>query len=370
MIIRRRAFLTMLGAGSLAALGMSRSGSVVNQPRWLSPYRDDEGRYGLATLDGQGSGLSRVLLPDRAHGVVIAPDRHRAIVVARRPGTFAAVIDLATGRVRDVFRATPDRHFYGHGVFSRNGELLFTTENDYNGERGVIGMRSVRNEYRPIGEWSSYGIGPHELVLSADGDTLIIANGGILTHPDSGRSKLNLPTMSPSLARLDACTGKLLMELRLPPRLHQLSIRHLAATPAGDVVFGMQNQGPLDSGLPLVGVWRADGSYGLWQQDRVALPQGYIGSVAVDASGKVAATTAPRDGQILFWSVETGRCLGHLTATDAGGVAAVGKPGCFLITTGEGQLLTVVVSNDEMAMLSRKRVGMQWDNHVSFVKSF
>jgi hypothetical protein len=358
----------MLGAGSVAALGKSWSAKVADRPRWLSPYRDDEGRYGLAALDGNGRILSRNPLPDRAHGVVIAPDRHRAIVVARRPGAFAAVIDLATGRVRDVLSATPGRHFYGHGVFSRNGELLFTTENDYNGERGVIGMRSVRNEYRPVGEWSSHGIGPHELVLSADGNTLIIANGGILTHPDSGRSKLNLPTMSPSLVRLDAHTGELLMELRLPPHLHQLSIRHLAATPAGDVVFGMQNQGPLSNRLPLVGVWRTDGSHGLWQQDRVALSQGYIGSVAVDTSGKVAATTAPRDGQILFWSVETGRCLGHLTATDACGVAAAVMPGCFLITTGEGQLLTAAMSNDEMAvMASMQRIGIQWDNHVTTV---
>ena len=42
--------------------------------------------------------------------------------------------------------------------------------------------------------------GPHEIRLLPQGDTLVVANGGIETHPDSGRSKLNLPTMRPNLA--------------------------------------------------------------------------------------------------------------------------------------------------------------------------
>ncbi len=338
---------------------MSRSAKVVARPRWLSPYRASDGHYGLAALAGNGRMLSRTPLPDRAHGVVVAPDGCSAVVLARRPGTFAALIDLPTGQVQNILSAASGRHFYGHGVFSQNGELFFTTENDYDAERGVIGIHSVQAGYRPIDEWSSHGIGPHELVLSADSATLLVANGGILTHPDSGRAKLNLSSMSPSLVRLDARSGELVMALRLPPDLHLLSIRHLAATPAGDVVFAMQNQGPLDSGLPLVGIWRANGSYELWQQNKAALPQGYIGSVAVDASGTIAATSAPRDGQVLFWSIKSGRCLGHLAAPDACG-----------ITTGEGSLLTVVVSGDEIAVLYAKGTGLQWDNHVSWIKLF
>jgi hypothetical protein len=278
------------------------------------------------------------------------------------------VVNPATGQLQTLLSATPGRHFYGHGVFSQDGELFFTTENDYQGERGVIGIRRVHHGYCPIHEWSSQGIGPHELVLSADGATLIIANGGILTHPDSGRSKLNLPSMAPSLTRLDAGSGELLMELRLAPHLHQLSIRHLAITPTGDVIFAMQNQGSLDKGLPLVGVWRANGSHELWQQDKVPLHHGYMGSVAVDAGGTIVATSAPRDREVLFWSVESGRCLGHFTATDACGIVATGQSRCFLITTGEGHLSVVVVSDGKIAVLFTQKTWAQWDNHVTFTQ--
>ena len=38
----------------------------------------------------------------------------------------------------------------------------------------------------------------------SDGRTIAVANGGIATHPDFDRVKLNLATMEPSLVRLDA----------------------------------------------------------------------------------------------------------------------------------------------------------------------
>ena len=41
-----------------------------------------------------------------------------------------------------------------------------------------------------IGELASFGVGPHEVVLMPDGATLVVANGGIRTHPDRDRAKL------------------------------------------------------------------------------------------------------------------------------------------------------------------------------------
>ena len=36
------------------------------------------------------------------------------------------------------------RHFFGHGVFSPDGKLLYATENDFEAARGVIGVYDVR----------------------------------------------------------------------------------------------------------------------------------------------------------------------------------------------------------------------------------
>ena len=46
--------------------------------------------------------------------------------------------------------------------------------------------------FRRIGEFDNHGIGTHDISVSDDGRMLVIANGGIETHPDFGRTKLNL----------------------------------------------------------------------------------------------------------------------------------------------------------------------------------
>jgi hypothetical protein len=56
----------------------------------------------------------------------------------------------------------------------------------------VIGVRDASAGYRHIGELPSHGIGPHDLALLSDERTLVVANGGIRTHPDRRREELNL----------------------------------------------------------------------------------------------------------------------------------------------------------------------------------
>ena len=48
------------------------------------------------------------------------------------------------------FTSKPYRHFFGHGVFSADGKLLYTTENDYQNARGMIGVRDATDGYKQI----------------------------------------------------------------------------------------------------------------------------------------------------------------------------------------------------------------------------
>ena len=73
---------------------------------------------------------------------------------------------------------------------------------------------------------------PHEAMLLGD-DVICVANGGIETHPDFGREKLNLSTMKPNVAFIDRLTGDLISLRELPPDLHQVSLRHLAPDARG-----------------------------------------------------------------------------------------------------------------------------------------
>src|SRR3546814_9184204 len=103
-----------------------------------------------------------------------------------------------------------------------------------------------------IRDWSSD-------VCSSD-LTLAVCNGGIRTHPDFPRAKLNLATMRPSLAYIDRHKGRLIAEARWPDDRHQLSIRHLDVATDGTVAFGMQYKGPKGDAMPLVAMHRGAGA--------------------------------------------------------------------------------------------------------------
>ena len=237
---------------------------------------------------------------------------------ARRPGTFAAVFEPTTGLVVRRFDTPPDRHFYGHGVFEPTGRVLVTTENDTSRGQGVLGLYDAADGYRRIGELPAHGIGPHDIALLPDGRTLAVANGGILTLPESGRDKLNLDSMRPSLNRIELASGRLLDEGRLPDRLHRLSIRHLAQAEGGLIAAGLQWEGEPGDLVPLVAIDRGDGLATLdAPSDVLATMAAYIGSVAFDRSGAILGASCPRGNRIAFWRVADGGFLRTVEIADA-----------------------------------------------------
>src|SRR5690606_10593254 len=121
------------------------------------------------------------------------------------------------------------------------------------------GIFDVAGGYRRVGEFDTHGAGPHEMLLSADGTMLVVANGGIETHPDFGRAELNLQTMDPSLVFIDVRDGSLVGQLKLASELHQLSIRHLGFDSKGRVWFGCQFRGAPETRPQLVGYATREG---------------------------------------------------------------------------------------------------------------
>ncbi|MGT2465594.1 DUF1513 domain-containing protein [Mesorhizobium atlanticum] len=49
----------------------------------------------------------------------------RSVVFARQPGTFAVVFDHAGRDKPSTIASIAGRHFFGHGVFSSDGALLY-----------------------------------------------------------------------------------------------------------------------------------------------------------------------------------------------------------------------------------------------------
>lgn len=361
--ISRRTFLTALGSGLLGAFvptWASEPGRL-----YLSARADENGAFRVSGFGG-GRLIFDLPLPGRGHSLTVHPRRHEAVIFARRPGAYALIIDLASGIETTLVEAQKGRHFYGHGVFAPDGRLLYATENDYPAERGVIGVYETRDSYRRVGELPSHGIGPHEVRLLDDGATMVVANGGILTHPDVPRAKLNLPTMSPSLVYLNRHDGTLLDQFHLAPELHQLGIRHLATGPGNVVAIAAQYEGALGDRVPLVALHRGKGAIvpcsapqEVWQRMRQ-----YCGSVTFDRSGAVFAVSSPRGNLITFWN-SSGQYLSSVDVGDGCGVAPGARPFEFLVSSGAGTVATFDTSSTPQPRLRAKFViPGSWDNHL------
>ena len=175
----------LLGALSFGGWSFSRLGS---QPLVLSARDDADGQHYAVgyRLDGKRQFATRVA--QRCHDIVQHPSLPLALFVARRPGTESYLIDLSDGRLLQTLVSQKDRHFYGHGVFHQSGEWLYATENDTTDPgRGVLGVYRFDGErLQHSGEISTHGLGPHQVSWMPDGETLVVANGGIRTGRKAG----------------------------------------------------------------------------------------------------------------------------------------------------------------------------------------
>ncbi len=370
MAIERRDALRLLAggvAGSLLPASFCTGATASSATLYLSARADAAGGYRATGFTAEGARMFDLPLPGRGHSFAVRPGGHEAVHVARRPGRFAVVLDLAYGTVARILETPDGRHFYGHGVFSPDGRLLYATENDFDGERGVIGVYDAARRYRRVGELPSHGIGPHEIALLSDGETLVVANGGIATHPDLPRVMLNLPTMAPSLCFVDRRSGALRRKLTLDPALHRMSIRHLAVGPADAVAVAMQYEGPAHDRIPLVALQRGGGPLRLLQGSRSVLRamKNYCGSVCFDLGGGTIAVSAPRGNLMTFWDAGTGRHLSSAKVSDGCGVAPSARPGEFLASSGLGGVIVIDARSGTTRPLAVGGLeATRWDNHL------
>ena len=244
-------------------------------------------------------------MPGRAHDIVVSSDGSTAFVVARRPGRFIIKIDLQAWVIEEISWSPDGRHLCGHAVLSSDDNILYLTENDYEAGIGCIGVYEVGPPLKRLEELPSYGIGPHDILRMSDKDFLVVANGGIKTHPNSGTKKLNLESMTSSVALIDPNDGYLLAQVHTPDDWRSISVRHMDITRNGLICLGMQWEG-IGTSPALIATW--DGSAHLsfvndMSHEALSLT-GYVGSIAFDKSASIIAATSPKGGVIVFWEFQ------------------------------------------------------------------
>jgi len=345
------------GVSSLLLNSTVVASELIGQVAWFACVRTDSGAFKAVSVSPLGRINFVVDLPGRGHGMAVSPASPILAVFARRPGRFALIYNFASGKQLCQLEIPTNRHFSGHGFFSPDGELLYATENDFYHERGVLGIYSSRADFQRVGEIDSFGIGPHEAILLRHGNTIAVANGGIVTHPELPRAKLNIESMEPTLTFIDIGSGKLLSSVGPPPEWHKLSIRHLAEDINGRVWLACQYEGAAHDAVPLIGRAVPGKNIDWFRIDRGVYSRlkQYVGSITSFDSGRYMAFSSPVGGLVIACNSTTEDIITEADCADVCGLAPDNSE--FLATDGSGNLWR---GNN----LVNHYHWFDWDNHI------
>lgn len=344
--MQRRTFLATLAASLVPRMTWADIGA----PAFLAAGKRGEDFF-LHGLSLAGASLFQIPLPGRGHAAAAHPTLAEAVAFARRPGTFALVIDCATGATRHRLTPPDGLQFNGHGAYSRDGSLLMTSEVVAETSEGRIGLWDTAR-YSRLTDWPSNGIGPHEIKRLPDG-RLAVANGGIQTDPVD-RAKLNIQDMRPNLTLL-AEDGRLLDQIALAG-LSQNSIRHLALI-GSSIAFAMQWEGDAAEPVPQLGIWSpgADPTLCTPPEAQAFTMQGYAGSIA--ATKDRILITSPKGGAMMLFDATGAHIATHHRPDLCG--AATSAMG-FTVTDGQG----AIWSASDQGLTPLAADNTQWDNHL------
>ena len=361
--MRRRAFIG-LGSAVLAAsaLGGWKLVSHGEQPLLVSARDDADGNHYAVGYRLDGSKAFATQVKERCHDVVPHPTLPMAVFVGRRPSRESYLIDTRDGRLLQTLASPADRHFYGHGVFHKDGEWFYSTDNDTrDAGRGVLGVyRWQDSQLQRVAEHSTHGIGPHQLLWMPDGETLVVANGGIRTEADS-RVMMNLSAMEPSLVLMRR-DGSLISKEQLPEQMN--SVRHLAVASDGTVVSGQQYEGEPTDVIPLLAIKRPGQPFQhfpLGDAQRQMMNQ-YTASLAVHSELRLLALTAPRGNRFFIWNLDSTELLLDAPLADCAGVGAT-QDG-FVVTSGQGRCRLFNCRGGRISAEALSLPAGLWDNHL------
>ncbi|HXJ03398.1 MAG TPA: DUF1513 domain-containing protein [Micropepsaceae bacterium] len=317
---------------------------------------------GAVRIDAEG--LAGFSLPGRAHALTRLASGE-VVLVGRRPGSFAAILDPENpqGRPR-IFAPVAGHRFAGHAALHPDGRTLVTSEVDAETGVGKVVVRAA-HDGAPRAIFAA-GIEPHDLVFARGGSRLVVAIGGIAKAADVKGPPINAGNIDSALLELDPASGTVLKRHALGSDGKSLSLRHMALAPDGETIaFGMQDQ-ERSQLRPLMGTLRVGGDLTLLPLpgEDPGMLRSYVGSVAIDSAGQFIAATSPKGGQIGLWSLGNGRWLGGFAVDDVCGLTADAQAGRFWATSGLGDVVKLRAGDAGFAAEAHWQAPAAFDNHL------
>lgn len=366
MEINRRNFIKSFLYGlSFSLIPFDLKASNINKNLLISCYTDNNNNNYVCIFDLNGNIKFNIRLSFRGHSFAYNKFNNHLIVFGRRPSFLTSVVNLNNGnKILDI-NSIKNRHFYGHGCFSHCYNYLITTENDFKNHNGIISIRDVNNNYKLIKEFNSYGKGPHEILLLNNKNIIVVANGGIKTHPKTARKKLNIHNMESNISFIDFDNGKLLEQYKLKDQYQ--SIRHITVSKNNDVYFSTQYQSKINDSKKIVGVVRSN-KIELFDIENKFLEKfkNYSGSVKFDEVNNLLVVSHPRGNRLSFWDAKKKVFIKTIKFSDVCGIAV--NQNKIFVSNGYGDLRKYYFyQKNFFTEYFQRKINLKWDNHMEII---
>lgn len=280
------------------------------------------------------------------HGIAIDPLNANRVISFEKKGRGACEINLKKGAVTKNIPTLQSRHFYGHGIFSPDGQKLFSTETYLRNEKGAIIIRNGTS-LEVIGEFPSYGENPHDCKLHDNGQVLAVTNAGTKRPKNSGAS----------VCYIDLNSQELIERVNIPAQ--HLNAGHLAHDHSNNLVV---SSAPRD-GLPhrsIGGVTiRKSGSQPSYMDTPQSVSSQLTGealSIAIHTDLGIAAITHPDANTITLWSLKAQKLIKAIKLSKVRG-ATTSKDGKYFIFS--------YGANTELAFLNAKTLAFSHQQRIS-----
>jgi hypothetical protein len=322
-----------------------RLGVLVGSTRSLAPS-GGETRFtlDLLDLDASEAAPARIPLDFSGHGLAIHPTRPREAVLFEKRGSGACALDLAARQVVRPIGPMEGHVFYGHGAYSRAGDVVFVVETRLGSAEGAVSIRDSRT-FAVLETLPTYGKAPHDCHLVEGGRTLVVTNGG---------GPVGSPFL-PSVTFVDVASRALLEKHEV--RDERLNTGHIAVT--DDREFAAVSA-PRD-GLPpksLGGVsLRKRGEPWFHMAAPDAVTSRLVGeslSVAIHRLSRTVVATHPDGDRVTFWSLDRGDLTKELELPGPRGVALTLDERYIVISFGTDSRLLLVEAQPLRVLADRR----------------
>jgi hypothetical protein len=304
----------------------------------------------LDRLDDPGAKAELIPLSFLAHGVAIDPNDAGRAAVFEKKGPGACLVDLRARAVLRPIETPPSRRFYGHGAFSADGSLLYSTESLIEEDNaGVLVVRDAQT-LKELGTVRTHGAAPHDCQLIDGGRTMVIANGG-------GAITGGAP---PSVSFVDVASERLLDQVVLEsPRINA---GHVALTPSGDLALVSAPRDGLpapNQQLGAVTLRPAGGAARTMTEpaEVVGRMRGETLSVVINEADRVVLATHPLGDCVSVWGLDDGACLGTIELSGPRGITLTLDRKWYVISHVAGRSVRLTALSAE----TREPVGVHVD---------